>query len=91
MARRDRTSALHSTDLKDLTAAKSEWSKRLISTTQEGSGADHGRAGAGARRQPSAYRERDGGRGGGEDQQWKTHWRLGGQVLCPAEISGGAT
>jgi hypothetical protein len=29
MARQDRT-ALHSTDLKDLTAAKSEWSKRLF-------------------------------------------------------------
>jgi hypothetical protein len=30
MARQGRTSALHSTDLKDLTAAKSEWSKRLF-------------------------------------------------------------
>src|SRR5271165_5579006 len=30
MARQDRTSAIHSTDLKDLTAAKSEWSKRLF-------------------------------------------------------------
>jgi hypothetical protein len=30
MARQDRTSALHSTELKDLTAAKTEWSKRLF-------------------------------------------------------------
>ena len=30
MARQDRTSALRSTDLKNLTAAKSEWSKRLF-------------------------------------------------------------
>jgi hypothetical protein len=30
MARQDRTSALRSKDLKDLTAAKSEWSKRLF-------------------------------------------------------------
>jgi hypothetical protein len=68
----------------------------IISATQKGRRAvrgltDDGRAGAGARRQPRAYRERGGGRDGGEDQQWKAHWRLGGQILCPFEISGGAT
>ena len=36
----------------------------VISATQEGLGADHGRAGTHARRQPSAYRERDGDWGG---------------------------
>ena len=94
MARQNRTSAIHSRDLKDLTAAKSEWSKRLFPPPSKEAAPQEinnvSRAGAGARRQPSAYRERDGGRGRGKDQQWKAHWRLGGQVLCPAEISRGA-